>query len=65
MEGRRWSDMHRSQGDDLAPIDGIPAKVANGSLSASAYVLGTLYIGPYGEAAIPGFDYRSCGHFHS
>ncbi len=58
MEGRRWSDIHRLQGDDLVPIDGIPAKVANGSPAASAYVLGTPYTGPYGEAAIPGTDYR-------
>lgn len=58
MEGRRWSDIHRLQGDDLHPIDGIPAKVANGSPAASAYVLGTPYDGPYGEAAIPGSDKR-------
>ncbi|HUH28566.1 hypothetical protein [Gelidibacter sp.] len=30
MEDRRWSDIHRLQGDDLHPIDGIPGKVANG-----------------------------------
>lgn len=58
MEGRRWSDIHRLQNDDLAPTDGIPAKVANGSPPASAYVLGTPYTGPYGEAAIPASDYR-------
>jgi hypothetical protein len=34
MEGRRWSDIHRLQADDLFPIDGIPAKVANGSTTA-------------------------------
>ncbi len=58
MEGRRWSDIHRLQGDDLAPINGIPAKVANGSPAASAFVLGTPYTGPYGEAAVPASDYR-------
>ncbi|MCL8006692.1 RagB/SusD family nutrient uptake outer membrane protein [Gelidibacter japonicus] len=58
MEGRRWSDIHRLQGDDLHPIDGIPAKVANGSPPASAYVLGTPYDGALGEAAIPGTDFR-------
>lgn len=30
MEGNRYSDIHRLQQDDLAPIDGIPAKVENG-----------------------------------
>lgn len=30
MEGNRYSDIHRLQKDDLAPIDGIPAKVENG-----------------------------------
>jgi hypothetical protein len=34
MEGRRWSDIHRLQADDLFPIDGIPAKVASGSTTA-------------------------------
>lgn len=30
MEGNRYSDIHRLQQDDLAPISGIPAKVENG-----------------------------------
>lgn len=30
MEGNRYSDIHRLQKDNLAPIDGIPAKVENG-----------------------------------
>src|SRR5699024_9034959 len=30
MEGNRFSDIHRLQNDDLAPINGIPAKVENG-----------------------------------
>ena len=58
MEGRRWSDIHRLQNDDLQPMDGIPAKVANGSPAAAAYTLGTPYDGPYGEQAIPGSDSR-------
>lgn len=31
MEGNRYSDIHRLQQDDLAPIDGVPAKVENGN----------------------------------
>jgi hypothetical protein len=58
MEGRRWSDIHRLQKDDIQPIDGIPAKVANGNPAATAFTLGTAYTGPYGVAAIPGNDFR-------
>ena len=58
MEGRRWSDIHRLQKDDIQPIDGIPAKVANGNPAATAFTLGTPYTGPYGVTAIPGSDYR-------
>ncbi|MFA5299030.1 MAG: RagB/SusD family nutrient uptake outer membrane protein [Lutibacter sp.] len=58
MEGRRWSDIHRLQNDDMYPIDGIPEKVANGNPPASAYTLGTPYTGPFGVAGIPGSDYR-------
>jgi hypothetical protein len=58
MEGRRWSDIHRLQNDDMFPIDGIPQKVANGNPPASAYTLGTPYDGPYGVDAIPGSDFR-------
>lgn len=58
-EGRRWSDIHRLQGDDLAPISGIPAKVANSTPPASAFVLdGTPYSGPLSVAAIPYTDRR-------
>lgn len=57
-EGRRWSDIHRLQGDDLHPIDGIPAKIANGNPAASTFTLGTPYTGPYGVAAIPASDSR-------
>lgn len=58
MEGRRWSDIHRLQNDDLHPIDGIPQKVANGNPPATAFTLGTPYTGPYGVDAIPGSDYK-------
>jgi hypothetical protein len=58
MEGRRWSDIHRLQADDLFPIDGIPAKVANGSASAAMYTPTTPYTGPYGETAIPSSNFR-------
>ena len=58
MEGRRWGDIHRLQGDDLHPINGIPAKVANGAPAASTFTLGTPYTGPYGEANIPYSSHR-------
>lgn len=58
MEGRRWSDIHRLQNDDLHPIDGIPQKVANGNPPAAAFTLGTPYTGPYGVDAVPGSDYK-------
>ena len=56
MEGRRWSDIHRLQGDDLHPIDGIPGKIANGG--GGSFTLGTPYTGPFAITAIPGSDYR-------
>lgn len=58
MEGRRWSDIHRLQNDNMHPINGIPEKVANGNPPASAFSLGTPYTGPYGVNAIPGDDPR-------
>lgn len=58
MEGRRWSDIHRLQKDDLHPIDGIPAKVANGNPPAADFTLGTPYTGALQVAAIPGSDFR-------
>lgn len=58
MEGRRWSDIHRLQNDDMHPIDGIPAKVANGTPAGALFTLGTPYTGPYGVNAIPGSDPR-------
>ena len=59
MEGRRWSDIHRLQKDDLFPIDGIPAKRANGNPAAAEYDLNLgPYTGPYGVAAIPGQGFK-------
>ncbi len=57
MEGRRWADIHRLQNDDLFPIAGIPAKVANGGFSTAgpalaAYALGTPYDGALGVSAV-------------
>jgi hypothetical protein len=58
MEGRRWADIHRLQNDQYFPIDGVPAKAANGGFSSAstglaAYALGTPYTGALGVAAIP------------
>ena len=58
MEGRRWSDIHRLQNDDIAPIDGIPAKVGNGAILASMYTIGTPFAGPFAEGAIPSSNFR-------
>lgn len=58
MEGRRWSDIHRLQNDDIAPIDGIPAKVGNGAILATMYTIGTPFAGPFAEAAIPSSNFR-------
>jgi hypothetical protein len=57
-EGRRWSDIQRLQNDDIAPINGIPAKIANGTPAASLFTLGTPYTGTYGVSAIPSSDFR-------
>lgn len=37
MEGKRWADIHRLQEDNLAPIDGIPAKVSDGAPEEEEY----------------------------
>ena len=58
MEGRRWGDIHRLQGDNLFPIDGIPAKLASGNPAASTFTLGTPYTGPLGLANIPAADFK-------
>jgi hypothetical protein len=57
-EGRRWSDIQRLQNDDIAPINGIPAKLSNATPAAALFTLGTPYTGPYGVAAIASSDYR-------
>jgi hypothetical protein len=59
QEGRRWSDIHRLQNDDIAPIDGIPAKIASGAPPAvAAFVLGNSYVINTPVAAVPGADYK-------
>ncbi|WP_426486198.1 RagB/SusD family nutrient uptake outer membrane protein [Flavobacterium sp. 2] len=58
VEGRRWTDIHRLQGDDIAPIDGIPAKYDNLPPVPADYTLGTPYTGSRPIAAIPGSDRR-------
>lgn len=58
QEGRRWTDIHRLQGDDLAPINGIPAKFASATPPVAAYVLGNSFVITTPIAAIPGSDYK-------
>lgn len=58
MEGRRWPDIHRLQQCPHFPINGIPAKLANGMPAGSAFALGTPYTGALGTVAIPYSDYR-------
>lgn len=58
MEGRRWPDIHRLQQCPHFPINGIPAKLANGMPSGTLFALGTPYTGTLGTVAIPYSDYR-------
>ncbi|MTH16463.1 RagB/SusD family nutrient uptake outer membrane protein [Flavobacterium sp. LC2016-01] len=58
QEGRRWSDIHRLQGDDLAPIDGIPSKVANAVPAVAAFDLTAAYTVTRPVAAVPGADFK-------
>ena len=53
MEGRRWPDIHRLQFCPYFPINGIPGKVANGSVPGASYDLtsGTEYSGTLYYAA--------------
>ncbi len=53
LEGRRWPDIHRLQFDPVFPMDGIPAKLANGYPVAADYTLGSEYDGPKDIAAVP------------
>ncbi|HAQ18469.1 MAG TPA: RagB/SusD family nutrient uptake outer membrane protein [Prolixibacteraceae bacterium] len=58
MEGRRWPDIHRLQQCPYFPINGIPAKLANGMPAGTAYTLGTPYTGALGTVAVPYSDFR-------
>ncbi len=58
MEGRRWGDIHRLQNDDLFPISGVPAKVANGNPKATDFNAGVPYAGALGVSALAKDDYR-------
>ncbi|MFH7017124.1 RagB/SusD family nutrient uptake outer membrane protein [Flavobacterium sp. FlaQc-47] len=60
QEGRRWSDIHRLQGDPIASvaIDGIPAKYASATPAVAAFVLGNSFVVTTPVAAIPGTDYK-------
>lgn len=58
MEGRRWPDIHRLQDCPYFPINGIPAKIANASVPAASFTLGTPYNGALTVVAISGTDYR-------
>lgn len=57
-EGRRWTDIHRLQKDDLAQIAGIPAKYDNLPPVPADYTLGTPYTGSRPIEAIPYSDRR-------
>lgn len=58
MEGRRWPDIHRLQQCPYFPINGIPAKLANGTPAGSLFTLGTPYTGALGTVAVPYSDFR-------
>lgn len=58
MEGRRWPDIHRLQQCPHFPINGIPAKLANGMPAGSLFTLGTPYTGALGTVAVPYSDFR-------
>ncbi|MBB4804456.1 hypothetical protein HNP37_004548 [Flavobacterium nitrogenifigens] len=60
QEGRRWTDIHRLQGDPIAAVatSGIPAKMANAAPTAAAFVLGNTYVIATPIAAIPAADRR-------
>ena len=59
QEGRRWTDIHRLQYDDLAPVNGIPAKFANGATPpAAAFVLTNSFVVTTPVAAIPKDNYK-------
>ena len=59
-EGLRWNTLHRLQNDNIAPVDGIPAKYRNGqNPTGSDYNIGTEYVIKTSDVgAIPYSDYR-------
>ena len=57
MEGRLWSNIHRLQGDDLFPVNGIPAKLANGSPLAGSFTSETPYTGPLTQPTVNDFRF--------
>ena len=58
-EGKRWGDIHRLIGDDLAPTSGVPQKHKNGVPKATDYNIGTPYVFVTGDVgAIPTSDRR-------
>ncbi|MBS7232386.1 RagB/SusD family nutrient uptake outer membrane protein [Flavobacterium psychroterrae] len=60
QEGRRWTDIHRLQGDPIVSvaIDGIPAKYASATPAVAAYVLTNSFVVTTSIAAIKGDDYK-------
>ena len=58
MEGRRWPDITRLQQCPYFPINGIPAKLANGMPSGTLFTLGTPFTGTLGTVAVPYSDFR-------
>jgi len=60
QEGRRWTDIHRLQGDPIALVatDGIPAKYASATPPVAAYVLGNTFVAAPTIPAIPATDYK-------
>lgn len=59
-EGLRWNTIMRLQKDDIAQMNGIPAKYKNGAApKASDYTIGTTYVIKTGDVvAIPYSDDR-------
>ena len=59
MEGRRWPDIHRLQACPHFPVDGVPAKYANGAPAGADFDLSLgVFDGPYGVNQIPYSDHR-------
>ncbi|MBQ0117520.1 MAG: RagB/SusD family nutrient uptake outer membrane protein [Flavobacterium sp.] len=58
LEGKRWTDIHRLQQDNLVPITGIPAKYTNGTPQSAHYTAGIPYTGQLGIPQIPYENFR-------